>query len=148
MHIDFQMMKCHYSVKASEKTVYNQEKWTTKDSWYFTSKKIKYTSNPTKLFIPKSSSPYRNHRILIFKLRMNVKIPSSNTRRGDNHFCYLSILLCKACFEYKPQLCCNTDRRISSAHNTYHKRKWEVLNGCNSKDIKQEYHYKGCNWSI
>ena len=44
-------------VKASGKTVYNQEKWTTKNSWYFTSQKIKYTSNSTKHFIPKLSSP-------------------------------------------------------------------------------------------
>ena len=44
-------------IKASEKTVYNQEKWTTKNSWYFTSQKIKYTSNSTKHFIPKLSFP-------------------------------------------------------------------------------------------
>lgn len=72
------------SVKASEKTVYNQEKWTTKNSWYFTSQKIKYTSNSTKHFIPKFSSPYRNHQILIFKLHINVKIPSSKSEEGKS----------------------------------------------------------------
>ena len=44
--------QCRYSVKASEKTVYNKEKWTTKNSWHFTSKKIKPTSNTTKFLYP------------------------------------------------------------------------------------------------
>ena len=39
-------------IKASEKTVYNKEKWTTKNSWHFTSKKIKPTSNTTKFLYP------------------------------------------------------------------------------------------------
>ena len=32
--------------------VYNKEKWTTKNSWHFTSKKIKPTSNTTKFLYP------------------------------------------------------------------------------------------------
>ena len=44
--------QCRYSVKASEKTVYNKEKWTTKNSWHFTSPKIKRTSNATKFLYP------------------------------------------------------------------------------------------------
>ena len=39
-------------IKASEKTVYNKEKWTTKNSWHFTSPKIKRTSNATKFLYP------------------------------------------------------------------------------------------------